>query len=108
MQVLRLSKRQPRIEVRPAHRRRAIDSEIVSPPSGATYMIDPTLRREFQTLPLRALTSAPGAIEWQVAGRTLGTSSSEAALDWPLTPGTHRIIAKDERGRIAESVVVVK
>jgi penicillin-binding protein 1C len=82
--------------------------EIVSPPSGATYMIDPTLRREFQTLPLRALTSAPGEIEWQIAGRILGTSSSEAALDWPLTPGTHRIIAKDERGRIAESVVVVK
>jgi Penicillin-Binding Protein C-terminus Family len=82
--------------------------EIVSPPSGATYMIDPTLRREFQTLPLRGLTSAPGTIEWQIAGRILGTSSSEAALDWPLTPGTHRIIAKDERGRTAESVVVVK
>ena len=71
-------------------------------------MIDPTLRREFQTLPLRALTSAPGTIEWQIGGRILGTSSSEAALDWPLTPGTHRIIAKDERGRIAESIVVVK
>jgi membrane carboxypeptidase/penicillin-binding protein PbpC len=71
-------------------------------------MIDPTLRREFQTLPLRALTSAPGPIEWQVGGRTIGTSSSEAALDWPLTPGTHRISATDDRGRVAASVVVVK
>ena len=33
-------------------RRRAL--AIVSPPDGATYSIDPTLRREFQTLPLRA------------------------------------------------------
>jgi penicillin-binding protein 1C len=82
--------------------------EIVTPPTGATYLIDPTLRREFQTLQLRALTSTPGPIEWQVAGRTIGTSSSETALDWPLTPGTHRFTAKDERGRVAESVVVVK
>ena len=29
--------------------------EIVNPPAGATYLIDPTLRREFQTLPLRVV-----------------------------------------------------
>ena len=89
---------------RPAHPAPRDRLEIVSPPSGATYMIDPTLRREFQTLPLRVVDVSTGTIEWQIAGRILGTSSSEAALDWPLTPGTHRIIAKDERGRIAESV----
>ncbi len=42
--------------------------EIVNPPSGATYLIDPTLRREFQTLPLRVVATTPGTIEWQVAG----------------------------------------
>ncbi len=82
--------------------------EIVNPPSGATYLIDPTLRREFQTLPLRVVATTPGTIEWQVAGRVVGTSSSEAALMWPLSPGVHRITARDERGRVAESSVVVR
>jgi hypothetical protein len=82
--------------------------EIVSPPSGATYLIDPTLRREFQTLPLRVVATTPGTIEWQVAGRIVGSSSSEAALMWPLSPGVHRITARDERGRVAESSVVVR
>ena len=80
----------------------------MNPPSGATYLIDPTLRREFQTLPLRVVAATPGTIEWQVAGRVVGTSSSEAALMWPLSPGVHRITARDERGRVAESSVVVK
>jgi penicillin-binding protein 1C len=82
--------------------------EIVNPPAGATYLIDPTLRREFQTLPLRVVATTSGTIEWQVAGRVVGSSSSEAALMWPLTPGVHRITARDERGRVAESSVVVK
>ena len=82
--------------------------EIVNPPAGATYLIDPTLRREFQTLPLRVVAATPGTIEWQVAGRVVGSTSSEAALMWPLTPGVHKITARDERGRMAESSVVVK
>ena len=82
--------------------------EIVNPPAGATYLIDPTLRREFQTLPLRVVAATPGTIEWQVAGRVVGSSSSEVALMWPLAPGVHRITARDERGRVAESSVVVK
>jgi len=82
--------------------------EIVNPPAGATYLIDPTLRREYQALPLRVVAATPGTIEWQVAGRVVGSSSSEAALMWPLIPGVHRITARDERGRIAESSVVVK
>ena len=80
----------------------------MNPPSGATYLIDPTLRREFQTLALRVVATTPGTIEWQVDGRVVGTSSSEAALMWPLQPGVHRITARDERGRVAESSVVVK
>ena len=82
--------------------------EIVNPPAGATYLIDPTLRREFQSLPLRVVAASPSTIEWQVAGRVVGSSSSETALMWPLTPGIHKITARDERGRVAESSVVVK
>ena len=82
--------------------------EIASPPSGAVYLIDPTLRREFQTLPLRATVARPGPIDWEVNGRSLGTASSETAMFWPLVPGTHRITARDGKGRIAETTVVVK
>ncbi len=59
-------------------------------------------------MPLRVVAATPGTIEWQVAGRVVGTSSTETALMWPLTPGVHRITARDERGRVAESSVVVK
>ena len=46
---------------------------IASPPSGATYLIDPTLRRDFQTLPLRAVTEPTGRLEWHVDGRSSGS-----------------------------------
>ncbi len=81
---------------------------IASPPSGATYLIDPTLRREFQTLPLRAVVEHPGRLEWHVDGRPLGTASSEAALAWPLAPGTHEIRVTDGTGRSVVSKVMVR
>jgi len=81
---------------------------IVNPPAGAVYFVDPTLRREFQTLALRVVAARPATIQWEVGGRVVGSSSSEAALMWPLTPGTHAIVARDDRGRTAESSVIVK
>jgi membrane carboxypeptidase/penicillin-binding protein PbpC len=79
----------------------------VSPADGSTYLIDPTLRREFQAIPLRA-TAAAGTIEWKVNDRHIGTSADGDGLDWPLTPGRHRIIARDARGRIAEATITVR
>jgi penicillin-binding protein 1C len=81
---------------------------IANPPSGATYYIDPTLRREFQSLALRAVTSHAGPLEWKVNGRSIGSSSSEGAIMWPLSPGTHRITAHDASGHVAEAAIVVK
>lgn len=81
---------------------------IANPPDGATYFIDPTLRREFQTLVLRVVVSAAGAIEWSLNGRPLATLSSDRTLDWPLSPGAHRFVVRDARGHRAESSVVVK
>jgi hypothetical protein len=81
---------------------------IVSPADGATYSIDPTLRREFQTIALRAVGAAHGRIEWRVDGRTLGAAGASAVLDWPLAPGTHEISAHDARGRVASAVVTVR
>lgn len=81
---------------------------IVSPPDGATYLIDPTLRREFQTLPLRAASTSGGPIEWRVSGQVVGTAAAEGAVEWPLAPGTHRIEARDRRGRTSEATVIVR
>jgi penicillin-binding protein 1C len=86
--------------------RRAL--EIVNPPSGGVYLIDPTLRREFQMLALRAVSPRPGAIEWAIDGRVIGTSSSDSPLMWPLATGTHKITARDAFGAEARSEVVVR
>ncbi|HET7619207.1 MAG TPA: penicillin-binding protein 1C [Vicinamibacterales bacterium] len=82
--------------------------EIANPPAGAIYSIDPTLRPEFQALPLRATTGTPTTVTWMVDGRVVGTTSSERALSWPLKVGTHHISARDAAGRVAETRVVVK
>jgi penicillin-binding protein 1C len=82
--------------------------QIVSPPDGATYLIDPTLRREFQTLPLQAASARDGTIEWHVDGKLTGRSAAHDPLSWPLTPGRHVISARDARGRTAEATIVVK
>jgi penicillin-binding protein 1C len=81
---------------------------IANPPSGATFLIDPTLRREFQALPLRATASEPGTIEWRVDGTVLGSASSERPFMWPLVPGAHLISARDARGRTAEARIIVR
>ena len=82
--------------------------EIVNPPSGATYLIDPTLRREFQTLALRATAAQPGRLEWAVNGTSVGTASSDQAFMWPLTRGTHRVTVRDQRGRTAAATITVR
>ena len=81
---------------------------IVSPADGSTYLIDPTLRREFQTLSLRAVAALRGPIEWTVDGQPLGTADADAKLEWPLVRGKHRIAARDAQGRSATAVVTVR
>ena len=81
---------------------------IANPPAGAIYSVDPTLRREFQALPLRAVTARPTTVTWVVDGATVGTASSERSLSWPLAIGAHEIEARDAEGRRARTSVVVK
>jgi len=82
--------------------------QVVNPPAGAVYLIDPTLRRDFQTLALRATASAAGRIEWRVDGRVVGTARSDSPFLWKLSPGSHRVTAHDRTGRTAEAGFVVK
>jgi penicillin-binding protein 1C len=81
---------------------------IASPPSGATYLIDPTLRRDFQTLPLRVTSDRPTDVTWSLDGRVVGQTASERSLSWPLVPGTHTITARDARGHTAEATITVR
>jgi penicillin-binding protein 1C len=97
-----------RAEPRRARQAAPAALRIVSPPSGSTYLRDPTLRAEFQSLPLRAETVAPAVLSWEVDGRPVGTASSEGALAWPLHPGEHRVAVTDARGRRAEASILVK
>lgn len=80
---------------------------IVSPPSGATYLLDPTLRADYQSLPLKAQ-GAIGRIEWSLNGQSLGATLGETPITWPLVRGTHTISARDANGRQAQSQIVVK
>ena len=80
---------------------------ITSPPDGATYLIDPTLRREYQTLPLRAV-GAASAVTWTVSGRAVGTTDAGGPLEWPLAPGMHQVAATDARGRTATATITVR
>jgi hypothetical protein len=88
--------------------RAAAALQLVNPPPGATYLIDPTLRRDFQTLSLRVVAPAPTTVEWTVDGVRVGVSSSESALEWPLRAGQHRITARDSAGHVMESSITVK
>jgi penicillin-binding protein 1C len=73
---------------------------IANPPDGATYLIDPTLRMQYQTLRFRA--EAASRVRWRVNDRPL------ASAEWSLVPGEHTITAIDDRGRRDSVRIVVK
>ena len=73
--------------------------QILSPPNGATYLIDPTLRMSYQTLKLRA--SSP-RVTWHIDRQQV------AAAEWPLQPGSHTVTAVDDAGRQESVQIVVK
>jgi penicillin-binding protein 1C len=87
-------------EVKPAPvTKHAAALRIANPANGATFLIDPTLRREFQTLRLRA--SATSNVMWQINGRRV-------ASEWPLEPGRHTVTAVDGQGRRDSVEIFVK
>jgi penicillin-binding protein 1C len=60
---------------------------ITSPSNDTTYLVDPTLHREFQAIHLRATSDA----KWSVDGKP-------ASIEWPLRTGKHSIVATNRRG----------
>jgi membrane carboxypeptidase/penicillin-binding protein PbpC len=81
---------------------------IVRPLSGAVYLIDPTLRREFQTRPLAAEGASPDGVEWFVNDTSVGRAAPDGHLRWPLAVGTHTITARDATGRTATTTITVR
>jgi penicillin-binding protein 1C len=73
---------------------------IANPPNGATYLIDPTLRTQYQTVRLRA--DATSRVQWRVNDHPI------AGSEWPLRPGTHTITAIDASGRRDSVRILVK
>lgn len=92
----------------PPATRQAPTLAITSPADGSTYLIDPTLRREFQSLSMKAATPAAGPIAWRVNGRAVGSALRGESLDWPLVPGKHRIEARDAAGSTARAEITVR
>ena len=69
-----------------------MELRVVSPPDGAVYLVDPTLRREFQTIGLRATSAASTRIEWRVDGSPIGTSGSLSSMRCAKTPDGARSV----------------
>jgi penicillin-binding protein 1C len=70
---------------------------ITSPSNDATYLVDPTLHREFQALHLRATHDATWIIDGKPAPR-----------DWPLRTGQHTIVATNARGERDRVYITVR
>jgi membrane carboxypeptidase/penicillin-binding protein PbpC len=72
------------------------------------FLIDPTLRPEFQAVPLRAGGAGAGQVSWTVDGRAVGASGGDGSVLWPLQRGSHVAVVRDARGRTATVSFVVK
>lgn len=93
----------------PSVRRSERSLAILAPPDGSTYLIDPTLRREFQTIAFQA--NAPGRprdLLWTVDGDAIGRTSSDGSLSWPLRAGEHAVEARDGDGHRARVRITVR
>ncbi len=82
--------------------------QLVNPPPGATYLLDPTLRRDFQTLQLKVVAPAPTRLEWSINGVPFIAASSETPVEWPLRAGRHTIAVRDSVGNAVESTITVR
>jgi penicillin-binding protein 1C len=81
-------------------RAEAATFRITNPAEGATYLIDPTLRTEYQTLRLRAASGS--RVSWKVNAHPVPGN------EWPLRPGFHVITAVDGTGRSDSVRIFVK
>jgi penicillin-binding protein 1C len=80
---------------------------IARPLGGALFLLDPSLRAEFQALTFSAR-GGEGTLEWFVNGASIAVVDQDRGVRWPLARGRHRILVKDRRGETAETTIVVR
>jgi penicillin-binding protein 1C len=91
------------------HREAVAELRITHPGHRSTYLIDPTLRSEFQAVRLRVTAGGgPREVEWFVDGTRVARDSSEGRVEWPLRPGRHAIAVTDAHGNRDEVVIDVR
>ena len=71
--------------------------KILEPADGTTFLIDPTLHRDFQALRFKATST----VKWTVDGRA-------SADEWPLRSGEHTIVATDSLGNRDQVKITVR
>jgi penicillin-binding protein 1C len=70
---------------------------IVVPQEGDIFKLDPVLRKNYQSILLKAsVHEAPGVqlVEWRVNGRKIGDCRYPYSLAWNLSPGSYTIWAR--------------
>jgi len=92
---------------RPSQRPGEGSLTIVRPLPGAVFMLDPTLRPEFQTLTFAAR-GGDGPLQWSVDGRALRTDERGDPERWPLAPGRHDVVGRDATGATAIARIDVR
>jgi len=91
----------------PRHRP-AAGLHVAHPADGTVFLIDPTLRPEFQAVPFRAGGAGGGQVSWAIDGREVGSAPADGSVLWPLQRGSHVAVVRDARGRTAQISFVVK
>jgi penicillin-binding protein 1C len=81
---------------------------VAHPADGTVFLLDPTLRAEFQALPFRAGGAGAGHVSWAVDGHEVGSAAADGSVLWPLRRGAHVAVVRDARGRSAQVSFVVK
>ena len=80
---------------------------ITRPLGGALFLLDPSLRPEFQALTFSAR-GGEGPLEWFLNGTSLAIVDDDRGVRWPLQRGRHRISVKDRRGNMDETTITVR
>ncbi len=98
----------PQVSAGAPHVRSAPGLQVVHPAEGTVFLIDPTLRPEFQAVPFRAGGAGGGQVTWAVDGREVGPAAADGSVLWPLQRGSHVAVVRDARGRTASVSFIVK
>jgi penicillin-binding protein 1C len=80
---------------------------IVRPVAGAVFMLDSTLRPEFQALTLAAR-GGRAPLQWTVNGNAVPPDATGISARWPLARGRHDVVVRDAAGQTATTRIEVR